>query len=255
MPFSQSGWTSRAASPKSLESRRITTPPPVTPVTQSSVGPVNALAQTLATAAQLRTNTTTPKDPTLASRSPSGADLAGRRDVAAQASVYQTPNVPAFLTQAISDLNANQSLRRSAHAELIDTLFGQAMTGNLSAWDALRAASVQPGAHVSLSPITDPNVGIGYQTASNAYAGQLAAQTGAIRAAQAVPGQIATLEAQRARLGNAGFGGYWGSQQQNLDRQITDLYGAGSARSAVQQLGQSAARGGSAWLPNPTLRF
>lgn len=249
--FGISGWTSRAASPKSLESRRVTAPPPVTPVTQSTVGPVNALAQTVATANQLQNNTATPNDPSLASRSPSSADLAGRRDVAAQASVYRTPNVPAFLTQAITDLNANQSLRRSAQAELVDRLFGEAMTGNLAAWDALRAASVQPGAHVNLSPITDPNVGLGYANAALASAGQLAAQTRAVQAAQAIPSQIAQLEAQRARLGNTGFGGYIGSQQQRLDQQLTDLYASQSGRSGVQMLGQAAARGGSGWMPQP----
>lgn len=246
--FSHTGWSSSTVGPRGLESRRITAAPTVTPE-PLALGPATALAATAA----LPQNITglSPVNPSLASRRTGGV---GPQQVAIQTSPYRTQNVPAFLNQAISDLNLNQSLRRSQHAELVNRLFQEAMTGNLSAWDALRAASLQPGVHAQLAPITDPNTGIAAAEQSRAAAGQLAAQTAAIRAAQAIPQQISTLEAQQARLGSAPFGFYQGSAQQRLNTQLTDLYGQRTARSSVQQLGQAAARSGSGWLSNPTLR-
>lgn len=244
--FAHSGWNTSTIGPGGLASRRVVPPPaPVTPQ-ESTVGPATALASTLATPSNIiGLQPTGPRDAALGSR---GTLNTQRRSVAIQVSPYQTRNVPEFLNSAIAELNTNQSLRRAQHAELIDRLFGEAMTGNLAAWDALRAASVQPGAHVQLSPLVDPNVGLGYAETARAAAAQQAAQTAAVRAAQMIPSQIASLESQRARLGQSAFGTYQGSAQQRLDRQLTDLYTQQSARSATQRLGQSAARA-SGWTP------
>ncbi len=147
----------------------IATPQP------SVTGPVNAMAQNNVTAADLRTTPSTLADSTLGSRRYMNPNT-GIRDVAVSGSVYAQPDVPAFLSQAVSNLNAEQALRRSLQAEWNDKLLMGAM-GQVSGSDpylwmeALRAASVGPGSSVSFGQaIQDPNQGRAAVTNANANA-------------------------------------------------------------------------------------
>lgn len=262
------GWTSSSltAPLASRTPQQIRAPLPAPG--PSDVGPVNALAQSPYSAASLMTRPTDATDPALGSRLFQNP-LTGYRDVAAQQSVYAQPQAPAFLQNAIAGLNAEQSMARSAQAELLDRLTrgasGQTARGmegtqmdqdNAYLWqEALRAASVSPGAHVNFgAAVTDPRQGISAITSANALAAKAAQQTAAIRAANAIPIQIAALQKKKMDLGPAPGGFYSGSRQQALDRQLFALEDMGQASSGVQRLGQSAARS-SGWATTPTLPY
>lgn len=138
----------------------IVTPKP------SATGPVNALAQNNVSADSLRTTPSTLSDSALGSRKFLNPNT-GIRDVAATGSVYAQPDVPAFLSQAVASLNAEQSLRRSMQAEWNDKLLrgamGQYAAGGADPYvwmEALRAASVNPGSSVAFGQaIQDPQAG------------------------------------------------------------------------------------------------
>lgn len=141
----------------------------------SAVGPVNALAQNNVTADSLRTTPSTLADSALGSRRFVNPNT-GIRDAAVSASVYAQPDTPAFLSQAVSQLNAEQALRRSLQAEWNDKLLRGA-TGQIGGADpyvwmeALRAASVSPGASVAFGQaIQDPNRGRAAVTNANSNA-------------------------------------------------------------------------------------
>lgn len=143
------GWTSAT----------LVTPKP------SATGAVNALAQNNVTADALRTTPSTLADSSLGSRRFKNPNT-GIRDVAASASVYNQADVPAFLSQAVSSLNAEQALQRSLQAEWNDKLLRGAMgqysgSADPYVWmEALRAASVGPGSSVNFGQaIQDPNSG------------------------------------------------------------------------------------------------
>lgn len=242
--------------------------PPKPPPGPSEVGPVNALAQQPYSAASLMTRPTTAIDPTLGSRLYQNP-LTGFREVAAQQSVYAQPQAPAFLQNAITNLNAEQSMARSAQAELTDRILkgasgltARGMEGtqmdqdNAYLWqEALRAAAVNPGAHVNFgAAVTDPRQGISAITSANALAAKAAQQTAAIQAANLIPMQIKALQKKRANLGAVPGGFYMGSRQQELDKQLFALEDQGQATSGVQRLGQSAARSASGWS-SPTLPY
>jgi hypothetical protein len=192
--------------------------------------------------------------------------LTGFREVAAQTSVYAQPNAPAFLQNAIAGLNAEQTMARSAQAELLDRIIkgaaGQTATGAAGSggdpylWqEALRAASVNPGAHVNFgAAVADPRQGMASITSANALAAKAAQQTAAIKAANAIPIQIAALQKKRAQLGPAAGGFYSNSPQQALDRQLFALEDQGLASSGIQQLGQKSARSNSGWI-TPMMNF
>jgi hypothetical protein len=129
----------------------------------SVTGAVNAMAQNPVTASDLRTTPSTLADSSLGSRRFVNPNT-GIRDVAVDASVYAQPSVPAFLSQAVSSLNAEQALRRSLQAEWNDKLMRGAMgmsgTDPYVWMEALRAASVNPGSSVAFGQaIQDPNQG------------------------------------------------------------------------------------------------
>ncbi len=148
----------------------------------SAVGPVNALAQNNVTADSLRTTASSLADPSLGSRKYVNPNT-GIRDVAASGSVYAQPDVPAFLSQAVSSLNAEQSLRRSLQAEWNDKLLrgatGQIAGADPYVWmEALRAASVSPGASVAFGQqIADPNAGRAALSRAHSLAGLEAVKT------------------------------------------------------------------------------
>lgn len=223
------------------------------------MGPVNALGQSPYSAASLLTRPTDAVDQTLGSRLYQNP-LTGFRDVAAQTSVYAQPNAPAFLQNAIAGLNAEQTMARSAQSELVNRIMkgaaGLTATGAPGGggdpylWqEALRAAAVNPGAHVNFgAAVTDPRQGISAITSANALAAKAAQQTAAIAAANAIPIQIAALQKKKEVLGPAPGGFYAGSRQQALDRQLFALEDQGQAASGMQRLGQSAARSNSGWM-------
>lgn len=250
-----SGWTASSLAPNmELHDASLATRIPDAPLpapAASVTGPVNAWAQIPLSAAQLRTDPSVAKDPSLASRSYMNP-MTGLRDTAASASVYQQADAPAFLQQAISNLNAEQALKRSMQAELVNRIItGMQGGGNDSyLWtEALRAAAVNPGAHVAFqSAVSDPAVGRGYETASKAAAGKLTEQTKSLSMANSALSALPDLQAQRARLGSVVMGGYQGSDQQRLDNKIQQAYMNSGPSSSTQLLGRSANYSG--WMPS-----
>lgn len=224
------------------------------PLPTSSVGSINALAQLPITADSMKTMSPDfLNDPTLGSRTTANP-LTGFRQPVASASVYSTSNVPAFLQSEVAKLNAEQALRRSAQAELLDRIIKGASSGAPDAYmwqEALRAASVSPGAHVNFgSSVMDPTVGQGYASAAEAFRQKTAQDVAAINAANAAQTNVTKLTQQRQRLGSSPFGMYFGSPQQRIDQQLFDATLAAQPNSAVQQLGRAAARNSS---PPPSL--
>lgn len=134
---------------------------PVTPL-PSVTGPVNALAQNNVPAALMTTTPATLYDASLGSRQYKNPNT-GIRDPVASGSVYAMSNVPAYLSQTVAALNEEQALKRSLQAEwnnrLLQGVGGAGPNSYLYA-EALRAASVSPGASVSFGQrISDPQTG------------------------------------------------------------------------------------------------
>lgn len=190
-------------------------------------------------------------DPTLASRM-FGSTVPGAVKPVAVSSVYQQPNVPAYLSQSISDLNTGQSLQRSLQSEWNNKILGLATNSGADNYlyqEALRAASVSPGAHVSFnSAVQDPRVGQGYQAASLGQANLAKAQAGAIAAPQQYQNQIAALQREQQLLGQSAFGQFQNSRQQQIQNQLFNLQNqlAGSQSVAA---GNNRASGWNSALP------
>jgi hypothetical protein len=252
--YSFTGWTSQTAAPSTLASRVINPIPQFN--TESSVGPVNAVAQTPVTADLLKTIAPTDlKDKTLGSRAYMNPGT-GLRDAPIVASAYAQPNTPAFLQESINSLNANQSMRRAQQAEWIDKLFNQAQGGDYMAWEALRAASVQPGAKASFgSAIADPLVAktqaaqskstIAANTANAALAGQ---QARAMKAGQDMQAEITSLSEERDSLMNSIQAPHWTDRIAGLNNQIMELKQRSRSATASSQ-------GASGWVGAPTVKW
>lgn len=227
------------------------TPVATTPLPQSNVGPVNALAQQPYTAASLYRSPGAVNDPKLASRA-YGSTVPGAVKPAFAESVYQRPEVPAYLAQAVTDLNTGQSLQRSLQSEWNNKILGLATNSgpqNYLYTEALRAASVSPGAHVSFgAAVQNPDIGAGYRAASLGQANLTNAQAGAIAAPQQYQAQIAALQKERQQLGQNAFGMYSNSRQQQIDNQLFNLQGllAGSQTVAA---GNNRSSGWTSTLP------
>lgn len=248
--FSISGWRTSTIAPKMVTQPAAFTPAPALP--QSSVGPVNAFAQQTGTAADLFRSPTALRDPTLASRS-YGSTMPGAVKPAFAESVYQRPQVPAFLTQAVSDLNTGQSLQRSLAAEWQNKIFSAATDKeNPNSYlfqEALRAASVNPGSHVSFgAAVQSPLIGQGYQAAAEGQAKLSQAQAGAISAPQQYQEQIAALQRERQQIGQNAFGMYSGSRQKQIDDQLFNLQGL-LAGSQMVAAGNNRSSGWTSQLP------
>jgi hypothetical protein len=240
------GWTSQSIShdqnlhDQSLASIAQPDPAPPTPA-PSDVGAINGLAQNPLTAAQLTTTPTDLHDPTLGTRAYTNPDT-GFRDAPIVTSVYQQENVPGFLQQSIANLNSEQAMKRALQSELTNRLVGGLQGGgpNSYLWaEALRAASVNPGAHVGFgAAVQNPAIGEGYKTAANAYAGLAGQQAASIAAANKQPATLQDLLTQRSRLSSSIMGGNPAAVQ--LDQRITDAYLNSGPNSSVQQLARSA---------------
>jgi hypothetical protein len=220
----------------------------------SSVGSVNSSAQLNTPASQLAMTPETLHDPSLGSRGTINPNT-GLREAPIVASVSQMGNgsVPDILKQSIANLNAEQTMKRAMQAELVNRIVSGVATGgpNSYLWtEALRSAAVNPGAHVQFNAaVQNPLLGEGYKQAASAYADKTAQQTQALKAANNSAGDIASLQAQRARLGSTVMGAnYSNSPQQQLDAKITDAYLAGSPNSATQQLARSVSGPNSGWF-------
>ncbi len=222
------GWTSRSIVPKS-----------------SSIGGVNGLAQLPISAADLLANTGATNDSKLESRTYMNAP-ANSRQVAASTSVYAQPNAPAFLADRVADLNSEQTLRRSAQAELLNRIVQGAQGGGDDAYlwqEALRAAAVNPGAAVYFGQsVQNPLIGQGYNTSAQAGANKMYAQSTAIRQATDQQSQLQQLMAKRAQLASVPSYGWGNSDLNNIDNQIHAIQTQGNS---TQRLGQAAA--GSGW--------
>lgn len=250
----RNGWTAATlAHNADLHDASLATLQPAAPMptpAASDVGPINGLAQSPLTAAALLTDPNGVHDQTLASRAFKNPGT-GFRDVAAQGSVYQQNNVPAFLQQSIANLNAEQAMKRAQQSELVNRILQGVNSNSPNNYlfaEALRAAAVGAGAHVNFNAaVLDPALGRGYETATNAYANKTNQQTQSLKAANTAVSAIPALSQQRARLGAVVMGGYEGSQQQKLDRQIALASEAATPMSSTQLLGRSANSSG--WFP------
>lgn len=132
----------------------------------SVVGPINAVGQKSASAADLLTRGGYARDRKLASRDFMNPNT-GVRSPAIVASVYRQPNMPAYLTQAVERLNMEQGLRRSLQSEWNNRILRQAATPGPDQYlwmEAARAASVSPGAAVTFrQAVQNPMIGQGYK--------------------------------------------------------------------------------------------
>lgn len=253
------GWTASSLYPNmdlhnaSLASRTPTPSNPVPP--SSSIGNINALSQEPISAAQLMTTPGQANDSALESRKYMNP-LTGARQVAASASVYEQPDAPAFLQQQIANLNAEQTLRRSAQSELLNRLVGGVQAGGPDSYlwtEALRAAAVNPGAHVNFgASVQNPVLGQAYSKQVESQNLLRAQQTKALSNANNAQGSLDALLQARNRLGAVAMGGSPSSQQQALDSQITNAYLNILPNSSVQSLGRSVGGGGYTGPIGPT---
>ena len=180
---------------------------------------------------------------------------AGRRDVAAQSSVYQRSDVPEYLTSAISNLNAEQSLRRSLQSEWNDRLLKSASQGGPNSFlfqEALRAASVSPGAHVAFgSAVQNPAIGNAAMMRASSEAAQAHATAEALSAPAQIASQLAKLHTKRAQLPSGGFG-FTTPEQMALDAKIQNLQsqlpGAVQIASGSMNRPKAAAPASSGWV-------
>lgn len=247
--FSISGWRTSTIAPKMVTQPQ--TPVAATQLPQSYVGPLNALAQQPYTAASLMRSPGAVNDPKLASRA-YGSTVPGTVKPAFAESVYQRPEVPAYLAQAVTDLNTGQSLQRSLQSEWNNKILGLASGGGANGYlfqEALRAASVSPGAHVNFgAAVQNPDIGTGYLQAAQGQKAQALATAGAIGAPQQYQQQIAALQRERQQLGANAFGQYSGSRQKAIDDQLFNLQGLLAGANTVAA-GQTRSSGWTSQLP------
>lgn len=204
---------------------------PTNPVIPAAVSPATPPSPT-ATPVTPNAFATVPQqlsDPTLGSRPVSSVNPTRPHGTESLSmSVYGTPNVPGFLTQAVSNLNAEQSLQRALRQEWQNRLVQLASTPgeNQFLWqEALRAASVQPGANVTFaSPVFDPSLSQSYQTAVETYTEESKARAEAANQPNTLLQRQQQLEAEKARLGANPFGQYTGSRQSEIDTELQNIY-------------------------------
>lgn len=236
--FSISGWRTSTIAPKMVTQPAI---PAATPLPN--------IATEGYTAGNLARTPGKLNDPTLASRA-FGSTVPGAVKPAFAESVYQRPEVPAYLAQAVTDLNTGQSLQRSLQSEWNNKILGLATGGGPDSWqfqEALRAASVSPGAHVNFgAAVQNPLVGEGYKAAAVGQASLAKAQAGAIGAPQAFQSQIAALQREQQLLGQSAFGQFQGSRQQQIQNQLFNLQNQLAGAQTVAA-GQNRVGG---WTPN-----
>jgi hypothetical protein len=238
-----SGWTLDTISPGELP-----TPPGF--LTPEEVAAQSAAWVTPKTISANDFLTTTPglRDPKLASRTYSSVPQTLPKEVAATASVYGTSNVPAFLTQAVNDLNQTQSSKAALQEQYRQKLLEAVLGGNYLAAEALRAASVTPGAKVGFaSAVQNPQMG--QAAVVNAVTNREVAKTQVDLARQPLNQQTLMqqeLNQVQKKIANTPFGGpekaALTSRQYDIQRELKNL-----------QTTISGATNASAWVPRTGL--
>lgn len=138
------------------------------------------------TPADFMTSSVPLNDPKLASRMFSGVPNAPI-SVGASIGVNQNIQVPAFLTNAVNQLNATQSLQASMQEGFRQQLLEAVLSGNYLAAEALRATGVSPGASVTFGQaVQNPQQGQAALVAAGAQATQAQAISNSL---QGVPTQ------------------------------------------------------------------
>ena len=231
-----SGWTAATLAPnEQLQDATLST------VDASVTGAADALLAPDV----LRTTPQALGDPTLGSR----AFRSSPQDAipVARTSVYQTPNAPAFLADAVARLNATQAGQQTAQQRLVQQLLGIVGGGNPNAYlvaPALAAAAGGGGGPgsggLSLAPIQNPLIGQGYSELAKAQAGRATAQTTAINRVNDLQSQILDLKRRQAQQPQSSTFS-WGGSGQNTANKIFDLE---QQLKSAQQLGTAAASSG-----------
>lgn len=175
------------------------------------------------TADDLKTTPVALNDPKLGSKGfkslPNGLPV----NVAAQTSVYATPNIPAFLGGALNSLNAQQAARNSAYQDIFKSIF---------------------------SPYLQ-QVGGAYETLANSQAAKSNSQVQAAGSYTSLQSQIAALQKQRDTTASPAGTFGWGNPDVNkLDQQIFNLQGQ---LPAAQKISSSAVGSNSGWIGAPSL--
>lgn len=239
--------TAPAAVQQQISASSSTAPP--TRAGTSNIGWLNWIAQNPVTADQLLLPAQSLQDPKLGQMTSYTSPLVGARRTEAQVSLFNDPNAPASIMQQIQSLNMNQSLRRAQQAEYINRLFGAAVESPVYA-EALRAASIQPGASAAFGAriLSNPEMAANV-TGAQASAQNIAARTAAINAVDTRQRQLQQLQQQRASLGQNPMGFYTGSQQEKLDKQIMALESDIRNNQGTQRIAESAAGTSSGWVP------
>lgn len=177
----------------------------------------------------LRTTPQALGDPTLGSRGFMSLP-AGYAQPVARTSVYETPDAPAFLADAVARLNATQSGRATAHQNLIQQLLGAVGGGGQNAYllaPALAAAVGATGGSgggggLSLAPIQNPLIGQGYAELAKAQAERAKANAAAVNRVKSLQDQIFELQQRQRQSPQAGTFS-WGGSSGNTQNQIFDL--------------------------------
>lgn len=169
------GWTSSSIAPPQLP-----LPPGfLTPeqVAQQSIVSAQSEQFKPITAADFLTQPTQVADPKLASRQFSSTPTTQPVQVGASVSAFGNAPAPAFLTNAVNQLNATQSAFQTSETSFRNNLLDAVLSGNYLAAEALRAAAVRPGTSVSFGgAVENPQVGQGYLLQSQAAADESAAR-------------------------------------------------------------------------------
>lgn len=185
------------------------------------------------------TDPTALSDPKLASRVFSSAPTNTPLKVGGSVSAYSNVQVPAFLTNAVQQLNATQSSQAAMQEGFRQQLLDAVLGGNYLAAEALRASAVTPGASVGFGgSVQNPQVGQAAVIGAQAQKTQSQAVADTLR--QKPTGQEFLLKSQLDRLdqqiagSSSGFGFYGGEQKAALtnkklqiQRDLMDLQKAG----------------------------
>jgi hypothetical protein len=178
-------------------------------------------------------------DPKLATRAftgvPQNVPLVG-----ASIGVQSNLNVPAFLTNAVQQLNQTQSMQAQMQEGFRQQLLDAVLGGNFLAAEALRATAVSPGASVAFGgAVQSPQIGQAALVQAGAAAKQAEAVSGALEGKPTFEQQKLTreLEDVKQQLGGitpgaTAFGPertQLTQKQFQIQRQLRNLQQAGPA--------------------------
>jgi hypothetical protein len=185
------------------------------------------------------TEPTALSDPKLASRVFSSAPTSASSPVKVGASVsaYGNVPVPAFLTNAVQQLNATQSSQAAMQEGFRQQLLDAVLGGNYLAAEALRASAVTPGASVGFGgAVQNPQVGQAAVIGAQGSATQAQAVADTLRGRpnpqqMVLQGQLKNIQQQLGSVPSGfGFGSERAqltSQQFKIQRELEALQKAG----------------------------